>query len=258
MTGSPGWVKIPRTERRRLVSLLSGGRDSYLWQAVLEGYQGEAWADDRRAPQAAHLVMHGIHRFGGDPSRPGASERVAEVPRHNGVWPSGENWQTVCSEALGPRLRPIERHDLASDALDRARLVSLFERVPQGYSLARMQLAHAKRVGADVGSRDHVAPLGTTRDFMRLGFGFCVTQGERIVSAATTFAVCASGIEIQVNTHPAHRRKGLAAVAAAALVAHALDRGLDPHWDAANRDSVRLAEKLGYVYRERYTMWVVV
>jgi len=255
---SANWVRIPRAERRRLGSVLTAGRESYLWQAVLEGYQGEVWADDRRAPRAVHLMMHGIHRFGGDATMPGGAERVAALPRHNGVWPSGEAWQALCAKVLAPRLRSIDRYDLASDALDPARLRSLCERVPQGYALERMRLAHAKRIGGDVGSRDHVAPLGTPHEFCRTGFGFCVTQGERIVSAATTFAVCTSGIEIQVNTHPAHRRKGLATIASVALVAHALDRGLDPHWDAANRDSVRLAEKLGYVFRDQYKMWVVV
>ncbi len=45
---------------------------------------------------------------------------------------------------------------------------------------------------------------------------------------------------------PSHRRQGLGLLLAAALIAWCLDRGLEPHWDAANPESRLLAEKLGY------------
>jgi hypothetical protein len=46
----------------------------------------------------------------------------------------------------------------------------------------------------------------------------------------------------------------LATVAAAALIVHSLEQGLDPNWDAANESSAGLATKLGYTPQGTYPM----
>ncbi|MBG9732904.1 hypothetical protein ABD86_00095 [Paenibacillus alvei] len=48
------------------------------------------------------------------------------------------------------------------------------------------------------------------------------------------------------------RRKGLAATVASTLILDFLDRGKYPGWDAANAESVELAKKLGYTFKESY------
>jgi len=65
------------------------------------------------------------------------------------------------------------------------------------------------------------------------------------------------GIEIQIDTREDHRRKGLAAACGAALILECLKRGIYPGWDAANMESVRLAEKLGYRLKGPYYTWAV-
>ena len=53
-------------------------------------------------------------------------------------------------------------------------------------------------------------------------------------------------IELAIGTHPGHRRRGLARAVAAMLMRACLERGLTPHWNAANPVSQRLAVSLGY------------
>lgn len=67
---------------------------------------------------------------------------------------------------------------------------------------------------------------------------------------ATSYTIYDEGIEIEVCTHPDHRRKGLATIVCAALILYCLDRGKYPNWDAANLNSVALAQKLGYTMEE--------
>ncbi len=55
-----------------------------------------------------------------------------------------------------------------------------------------------------------------------------------------------------MDTHPACRGQGLATAASAALLLACLDRGLYPSWDAHTRQSLALAEKLGYRYSHAY------
>ena len=73
----------------------------------------------------------------------------------------------------------------------------------------------------------------------------------KILSVASTFMPFKDEFEIDVRTiDTEHRRMGLATVVSAALMIHALENGLVPHWDAANEASVGLALKLGYTNPE--------
>ena len=65
------------------------------------------------------------------------------------------------------------------------------------------------------------------------------------------------GIEIEIDTREDYRRQGLASVCGARLILECLDRGLYPSWDAQNRWSVSLAEKLGYHFSHEYTAYEI-
>ena len=73
-------------------------------------------------------------------------------------------------------------------------------------------------------------------------------QGEKVVSLAYTPFPFIDEFEIQVYTEDSveYRRKGLATAVSAALIEYGLERGLTPHWDAANETSLKLALKIGY------------
>ena len=60
------------------------------------------------------------------------------------------------------------------------------------------------------------------------------------------------GIEIEIATRKDYRRKGLATICGARIILECMDRNLYPSWDAQNKWSVALAEKLGYHYERTY------
>ena len=84
-----------------------------------------------------------------------------------------------------------------------------------------------------------------------------VMKSGRIVAGASSYTRYIEGIEIEVDTVPKERRKGLATIASAALILRCLDEGLYPSWDAQNMNSVHLAEKLGYEFDHEYTAYEV-
>jgi GNAT superfamily N-acetyltransferase len=90
--------------------------------------------------------------------------------------------------------------------------------------------------------------------FLKHGLGYCVLYDGQPVGFALSYATYNSGIEIDLWIHEAHRRQGLATTVSAHLITTCLDRGLEPHWDAANDESANLAEKLGYRRVEHYRM----
>ncbi len=60
-----------------------------------------------------------------------------------------------------------------------------------------------------------------------------------------------------IETHPDHRRKGLATLLAAYMIEYSLENGLEPRWDAENESSARLAAKLGYSDPEEYKVMII-
>lgn len=81
-------------------------------------------------------------------------------------------------------------------------------------------------------------------------------HGE-LVSGASSYTVYREGIEIEIGTKEEYRRQGLAAVCGARLILECMKRGLYPSWDAQNKWSVALAEKLGYHYDRTYPAYEV-
>ena len=249
---------IQPENRGRLASLFVSHRPSFLIDAVLEGHLGSAVADDEHTPRVAQLAYADIIVFGGDPSHPVALELVKELPVDKGILPVPEEWRELLFQVHGENLLSIERHSFSGQKLDLGHLRSLEKGIPEGYHIRRIDLDLARVIDADSSliSEDHVHNFDSPEDFVERGIGFCVLRGDRIVSGASSYAICDSGIEVQVNTHTDFRRKGLATAVSAALLVHCLENGVEAHWDAGNPISVGLAKKLGYIPTGTYEMLV--
>ncbi|MCI7035567.1 MAG: GNAT family N-acetyltransferase, partial [Spirochaetia bacterium] len=79
----------------------------------------------------------------------------------------------------------------------------------------------------------------------------------KIVAGASSYTRYKTGIEIEVDTLEAHRKKHLATVCCSALILNCLEEGLYPSWDAYNMNSVHLAQKLGYEFSHEYAAYEV-
>lgn len=93
-------------------------------------------------------------------------------------------------------------------------------------------------------------------DFFRKGFGYCVKDGEKIVSMILSASVTETEAEIDIATDPGYRRKGLAELLAKTFIQTCLRKGLMPKWDCywKNTPSIVLAEKLGFVQAGNYPL----
>lgn len=102
-------------------------------------------------------------------------------------------------------------------------------------------------------ARDFVSQF-TDEAYAAQGLGVLVRSEGSFAAGAGSYAAYPGGIEVQVETREAFQGRGLATVAAAALILRGHERGLRVTWDAANPASARIAEKLGYVPRGAYTI----
>jgi GNAT superfamily N-acetyltransferase len=254
-------IPLDKGHRQRISGFYQGYRWNYLAEAILEGTLGEALADNEDNPQVALLEIPKIKLFipAGDATHPAARELMTKPPKLSAFIFASPEWEELFKEIQAGKLVGMERYAFTSEKLELEHLRKLAARIVDGYRLAPIDLSLAKRLGAERSefASAHMMLFDSPEDFSARGFGFCVLAGDEIVSAASTFAVCAKGIEIQVSTREKQRGKGLATAVVAQLLIHSLQNGLDPNWDAENARSVGLAKKLGYTPQGNYTLWLV-
>lgn len=245
-----------RSEKLR--RLFTSHRTSFLIDTVLEGYLGIALANNPDEPDVALLQYADIVTVGGDVNHPAAVELVKMIPVDKGILPMPDEWTDLVRTIFGEAVNAVERFAFSGESLDRGYLKHLVKQLPDGYVIKRIDLNLARQIDGDstLISEDHVRNFNSPEDFILRGIGFVVLEGEKIVSGASSYAICSKGIEIQVNTNPAYRRKGLAAAVSAALLIYCLEHDFEAHWDAGNPISARLAERLGYTRTETYEMLV--
>lgn len=216
--------------------------------AVLEGPAGQALVDDATRPQAAALTVGPFWYFAGNPALPAATALLDRIPPYSLVMPSGPGWEGLAEGHFGDRLEPTRRMSFAPDELAPAHLDALVAASPHR---DRLQPLDADVAAAPDGWFDldgFVSPA----DFAARGLGYAVLDGETVLGAAWTSLAWSRGVEVSVFVEPAQRRQGIATAVAGALVRASLARGLRPSWDAANPESCRLAERLGFVRTGTY------
>ena len=89
-------------------------------------------------------------------------------------------------------------------------------------------------------------------DFLARGVGYTLLDEDKLVGAAYSSLVCSRGIEVSLFVDEPYRRRGVATALSASLLLECVRRGLRPNWDAANNESCKLAEKLGYTFSGSY------
>lgn len=253
---------IEKDRRPRLSKLFEGYKWNYLPDAILEGYMGRGLADDEDSPQVAVLEASNLKLgiVGGDASHPSAREYIEQLPTPSGLIFASDGSEEVVQEVHAGRLIHMPRYAFTSEKLDVESLRRLGAQIPRDYRIEPMDLDLTQQLAGEKSefASDHLLNFDSPEDFIERGFGFCILDGDEIVSVATTFAICDKGIEIQINTREEHQGKGLATAVAAHLLVYSLERGLDPNWDAANERSVGLAKKLGYTPQGTYSIVLVV
>jgi len=240
-----------------IVPLFSGVRDTAA-ASCLQGHMGDAWVDRLPDPTAGQIVTGDLCFFAGDGNTSGAAELARHIPPgHRGpvlyMVPPDEDWSARIEEAHPDRHFRFYRYAFRRDtAFDRALLGSFCRRLPAGYRSVPFDAPLYGAAMAESWSRDFCSQFESCEDYLRRGIGQGILCGDELVCGASSYTIYDGGIEIEVGTKEPHRRRGLALACAAGLILRCLDRGLYPNWDAANLQSVALAEKLGYRQEEPY------
>lgn len=99
---------------------------------------------------------------------------------------------------------------------------------------------------------------GSLENFLSLGTGYALYQGEQVISEAFIAFQGRNYAEISVITHPDYRHQNAATQVASHLVEDCIKKGLTPIWscDANNMASLKTALKVGF-HIDRYDMQLI-
>lgn len=173
--------------------------------------------------------------------------------------PQNDEWTTLIEDVYGKRARKVERYAIKkeTDVFDRTHLRRVVDTKANEYELQMIDekwFYHCKEIDW---CRDLVSQYDSYEMYQKYGLGVILLKDGEVVSGASSYSAYIGGIEIEIDTHEDYRRRGFASIFGAKLILECLDRDLYPSWDAQNRGSVALAEKLGYYFDHAYVAYEI-
>lgn len=238
------------------VSPLFGKWEETLIWSCLQGIMGKIYANDLSKPTAAMAIIGDFTFFAGTPCTELASYKPAWCTQNFMIMvPQNEHWQNVITQFYGNRAKIVSRYATRKEPhiFDKEKLKRAAASLPEQYHLFMIDEQLYEMCKEKAWSADLVSQFPDYKSFRELGIGAVICKDNMIVSGASSYSRYRQGIEIEIDTRKEYRRKGLAYACGAKLILECLNRNLYPSWDAHNKGSLALAEKLGYHYSHTYT-----
>jgi len=248
-------IELKQEQKMAVWPLVKDWPETIIWTG-LQGHWGTVWADRAEQPRSARVVVGDFVFYAGEPNR----EMVQSTEgffRESILTPQNEAWAALIEEVWGAETEKLIRYSIKkeTDCFDREKLEAYAAALPEGYEMRMFDPDLAEQALQENWSWHLCGQYGGVDDFLKRGIGVGITCGGKLAAGAASYSVYDTGIEIEIDTDPEHRGKGLATVCGAKLILECLDRGLYPSWDAADFRSVHLAEKFGYHMDEAYPAW---
>ncbi len=251
--------------------IFSDWQETMVW-SCLQGVMGKLYADSADNPKSAMAIIGDFCFFAGVPNR----ELVSfwrEWSRQDFITISGPrsaaafvimtsytpDWHPLIEGIYGNDAKKVTRYAIKKEVgiFDRKKLKMYVNMLPEGFSLKMIDKEIYDGCLKEAWSRDFVSLYKDYEEYKKIGIGVAAIKDGKIVSGASSYSSYRDGIEIEIDTQKAYRRKGLATACGARLILECMDRGMYPSWDAQNKWSVSLAEKLGYHLDHEYTAYEV-
>ena len=249
-------LKIEDTQKVK--PLFGDWQETLIWSCI-QKVMGNVYADREELPRSAVAMLGDFCFLAGKPDRETAAYKPADCSRDfRIVVPQTEEWGALIADIYGDRARKVIRYAFRKDnRFDTALLQKAAGSLPEDYTMKLMDEELFVHCRAHDWSRDFVSLYGNYEQYRNLGIGVVVLKGGEPVAGASSYARYLDGIEIEIDTRQDQRRKGLAYACGAKLILECLERGLYPSWDAQNKWSAALAQKLGYIFDHEYTAYEI-
>ncbi len=253
--------KIEHTQT--VAGLFEHWQETIIW-SCLDRIMGSIYADNIQNPKSAMAVLGDFCFFTGAPNPELVAFKQKEAipdftPDFIIMIPQTPQWSDLIEKCYGSNAKKVTRYAMKKepDIFDIEKLQQAISSLSPEYSLKLIDKDIYHLCQTTGWSRDLVSQFPDHSAYQQLGLGVAAFHNETMVSGASSYSRYKNGIEIEIDTKAEFRQKGLAYACGAKLILECLSRNLYPSWDAQNKISVALAEKLGYHYDHEYTAYEV-
>ncbi len=255
--------ELEQTEKA--APLFEGWQESLIW-SCLQGIMGKLYVDSLEEPASAMAFLGDFCFLAGKPDgelaghRPWRDKMAQSESGPDAILvPQDMEWARVIEECFGQEAKRVTRYAIKKEPgiFDTERLQEAVDGLPEGYVLKLMDEELFWRCRKMDWCRDWVWQYEDYAMYEKYGLGAIAMKDGEPVSGASSYSGYLGGIEVEIITREDHRRKGLAWACGAKLVLECLKRGWYPSWDAQNRWSASLAEKLGYHFDREYIAYEI-
>ena len=174
--------------------------------------------------------------------------------------PQNVEWADLIEKCYGDKAKKVTRYAIKKEAdiFDVEKLKQAIICLPDGYELKIIEEAEYNMCRENGWANDLISQYKDYNNYKEFGLGVAVLKDGELVAGASSYSTYDKGIEVEIDTREDHRRKGLAYASGAKLILECLEKGLYPSWDAQNKWSVALAQKLGYHFSHEYVAYEVI
>jgi RimJ/RimL family protein N-acetyltransferase len=227
-------------------------------ECVLDETMCSAQVDDPNNPKSLCIQMQVFWYFAGDPCTEWARKKIAQIPTYDFIMPSAAGWLEEIGKLYAERLQPYTRFSFSAESLSRDHLAALWDASPHKGMIRELDAESIEKLTSSEDNAFGIEAFASVEDFLNRGFGFVAKRNEQVVGHAYSTLLSRKGMEVSIWVAERQRQRGMATALASRLLLESLDRGLEPHWDAANSESVKLAKKLGYNFSGTYDAYYLV
>lgn len=246
-------------DTERVSELLRGWQETLIW-SCLQKVMGHLYTNSIEKPASVMAILGDFTFFAGVPDR----ELVMYKPEcckqeFMIMVPQNEAWAELIEDCYQEKAKRVTRYAIKKepDVFDKAALQRVVNTLSDEFTIKMMDEELFWRCKEIDWCRDWVSQYPDYDMYRKHGLGAIILKDGEPVSGASSYSGYLEGIEIEIDTKEEYRRKGLAYVCGAKLILECLERNLYPSWDAQNKWSVALAEKLGYHFDHEYAAYEV-
>lgn len=254
-------IELLKEEMNCLYSFVEGKSDVELW-ACIEGNMGRAWVDKKDKPNYAIIVVADFCYLLGSGIFMEDESLVKEIlTRNKGkiIVADDFNWISFIEKHFPDNLRKFSRYaiKIEPDIFKRDVLENYISNVEDQFKIEKINESNYYKVLEDKFMEDCCSFFSSLEDYLEHGIGYIIMHDGEIIAGASSYSYCKGSLDITIGTKEEYRRRGLAAACASKLILDCLERNIYPRWDAANQESVVLAEKLGYNFDKEYIVYSI-
>ena len=217
----------------------------YMGKSVLDGKMGQAYTNDCEEPTFAILLVRRYCFMSGNIDNRELNKVIDKYNLKEYIIIPDDNIKLILeSEYKG--INKFQRYSIKKETnFDIDVLKKYINNYNKQYDFVEIDDKIANRI-------KKVSFITITDDYRNNGIGYCCMHNDSIIGVASSNIFYDDGIEVNIKVKEDYRRMGIATTLASMLILKCIRENKKISWDAANLNSVSLAQKLGFEYDSKY------